>query len=120
MAMEHEEHEEQEAALHAALLEEEIAADELQPLLARLGEIDFGGSDQSRIRDVVELTGRSAEEVADRLAEVRGSTAEMARDKKLAELAKDAGAANCTNDGGAGSCASDAGIGTVRTDGGTM
>lgn len=53
------------------LLEEELTGSELSELLERLGAEEFGGSENSRLRDVVELTGQEPLSVARVLADIR-------------------------------------------------
>lgn len=53
------------------ILQEELSATELRELLHRLGEEEFGGSEHSRIRDIVETTGRDVSDIARILADIR-------------------------------------------------
>lgn len=53
------------------LLHEELTGEELRELLERLGAEEFGGSENSRLRDVVELTGQEPLSVARVLADIR-------------------------------------------------
>lgn len=53
------------------LLAEEITDAELREILERLGQDEFGGSGQSRVADIVELTGIPPEAICRILADIR-------------------------------------------------
>ncbi len=53
------------------LLDEELTADETRDLLERLGEQEFGGSENPTVGSIVEATGSDAVTVGRLLAEIR-------------------------------------------------
>jgi hypothetical protein len=63
------EHEDAEA--RAELLAEELTDAELQELLRRLGQAEFGGSDPATVAAVVEATGRDLVEIGRILGDIR-------------------------------------------------
>jgi hypothetical protein len=53
------------------LLDEKLSSDELRDVLEQLGHLEFGGGEESRIRDVVEGTGADPKLIGQVLFDIR-------------------------------------------------